>query len=407
MRKGLLLIFILMNSSWLLANAAPGEPKQGFDFEGQVRLRGELTDNTGFTTASDSMNFLGTRIRLNAAFHAAKFFAMIQPQYSKSFGMPNSFGAPASGVLTDGVLFLHQGYAQIMWNEFSLWGGRKEVAYGDHLVIGNVGWSNIGRSFDGITGRWTIKDLGWIDFLFLSRVEGSSLGLTAFDDYYLLGAYSSWVFWFFDAIDFYFLVDANYVSSAVGADNNRFVLGTRMKSNSGDFYYRAEVTGQLISRHHTTGLQEAFQADLEVGFAREIWRLAMELAFASINYRQLYPTAHKWLGHQDLFSRRNIIDLVLHAWLKTFNALNLFIDIHQFFRPNTSNPAFMFGGASYGTAGGSGWIGLEVDTYAKLKVHDFLMLQLGFSLLFPQAYLKANVGSEIPIFMYLQGTSNF
>jgi len=415
--KNLKYLFIVMLFfSSVFAYSGTGEDKSGFHHSGQVRLRGEFTDNTDFSTPNDSMDFIGARIRANLGFKAHHFKVLIQPQFTKLFGSSNFFaltaaGMPipigASGGLNDGVLFLHQAYAQVTWELLSLWGGRKEVAYGDHLLIGNVDWDNIGRSFDGFTGRFDFKDVGWVDVILLSIAEGGTLGFTAPNDNTLFGLYLGSSIWIFDAWDVYAFWQANRIAVA-GTDKDRFVLGSRVTGTHKRFDYRAEATGELISVHGVPGTVGAFQFDLEGGFGSGLWRIALEFAYASLNYRQMFPTGHKWLGHQDLFSRRNIIDVVLHLMYQhPCNIATFYLDVHQFYKPSNAGPAFTFGGAGYGTVGTSQWIGVEFDGYVKVKVHDYLKLRAGASLLVPQQYLSDNVGSNHPVFFYLQGTSNF
>jgi hypothetical protein len=399
-----LCFFPLLSYSKISLDAGDGK----FHAGGQLRLRGEISDNLDFAVPVDRRGATGSRLRMDFGYELDFFEAFIQPQYSKVLGAPNVFGDPASGDLRDGLLSLHQGYVKIKWiDEAYLWMGRQEVAYGDHLFLGNVDWSQVGRAFDGFGGRRHFSEDLWLDLLYAIKFEGSSSGATTADQiltgFYVSKDWSSFV------TDVYFFTELNSVL-AVRSEKNILALGFRFKSDEDlDAIFRLETTGELITHHGSSVTDWAIQADGELGYQiHPLFGMSIEGAYAEKDYRQFYPTGHKWLGHQDFFSRRNIIDLVAHFKSKVMPPLlSLFLDFHYFMRATTVESAYKLNGKAYGTSGSAQDLGMEIDAYLKSQIHTHLKMQVGYSYFIPGQYMKDNIGSENPWLFYLQLQSDF
>lgn len=137
----LLIAGLLLISATLMA-------QPGWKLDGQVRHRGEI-DNRDFDSNTGPDNYNLLRTRLGATFTAEdSVSAYVQIQDSRFFGEESS-------TLTDGSadnMDVHQAYVQFrrfFGQPIHLKLGRMEVAYGSQRLIGSVGWSNTGRSFDG------------------------------------------------------------------------------------------------------------------------------------------------------------------------------------------------------------------------------------------------------------------
>ena len=82
---------------------------------------------------------------------------------------------------------VHQAYINYSpAKDWSILVGRAELNYGDQLLIGAVGWHNVGRSFDATRVRYDYG-MGKVDFLW-SEINEESAGATS--DTTLLGLYS-------------------------------------------------------------------------------------------------------------------------------------------------------------------------------------------------------------------------
>ena len=143
-------------ASLALAVAAPAAAQPlapPLQFSGEVRYRGELDRRTPDTPdrdgGFDAVSLLRTRLGLRVPVSSA-VRVFIQLQDARAFGEETNTLTDATADRFD----LHQGYIELA---DSLAGypllarlGRQEIALGDERLIGVVGWSNTGRSFDGL-----------------------------------------------------------------------------------------------------------------------------------------------------------------------------------------------------------------------------------------------------------------
>ncbi len=377
----------------------------------EIRVRGEGKDNTSFTSTGRTGS-IGERARVHLKFKADSVEALIQPQFSKVFGQDTTLVTGAtqetSGTNFDTDLSVHQAYfTWTPWEKMSLQIGRQELAYGDHLIIGNNGWSNIGRSFDAIKAHFICGDKGWTD-VFYSSISDQNTTTGSTGDYDFLGIYNHYEQeGFLQTIEPYVLYNADFRGTGA-ANSSLAVVGVRLKSSMEPYDYRLEVTGEAGKESGTT--LTGIQGDAEVGYTKEKSRVALEYFIANDEYRQLFPTTHKWLGHMDLLGRRNIQGGVLHIqhWLKDSLSVNL--DGHLFLRVQDDQPIYNTTGTTTigtGILSNSLFAGNEEDLYASYTYNDNFSIDAGASLFVPLTYIKDEVGDKLANFYYLQGTVHF
>ena len=115
-------------------------------FSGEIRTRSEW-DRPGGAVAADAFTYLRTRFgaRIDAAPGAR---IVLQLQDSRVLGAEGNTTTTAPDVFD-----LHQGYVELSapWRGIGLGvrAGRQEIALANERLVGPVGWSNTGRSFDG------------------------------------------------------------------------------------------------------------------------------------------------------------------------------------------------------------------------------------------------------------------
>jgi Alginate export len=113
---------------------------------GEIRSRSEW-DRPGGAVDADAYAYLRTRIGLRAA-PADGVAIVLQFQDRRVYGI-NSSSAENNPDAFD----LHQAYVALStrWRTLDLAArvGRQEVAFGNERLVGPVGWSNAGRTFDG------------------------------------------------------------------------------------------------------------------------------------------------------------------------------------------------------------------------------------------------------------------
>lgn len=268
----------------------------------------------------------------------------------------------------DPALGLHEGFMKVKGSGWSLEAGRFEMAYGDELVIGPVGWNHIGRAFDGARFRKMLPKDAWVDVFATQLDEGTATGLTgdelAAGDRYFMGVYAGLGNLIMKGLELdAYLFDVRSptwsvtVSDVTATQNggDELTLGLRAKGKASLVDYRLEAGYQLgstpIVGNDTTPLGRAgMQADAELGVNLEVLkglRVGLEGFYASgdntdttdINeaWNPLFPTAHKWLGLMDFVDskggRSNIMGGAFHLKLGILEPLSLVLDAHSFSRP--------------------------------------------------------------------------
>lgn len=267
-----------------------------------------------------------------------------------------------SGGVTDPSIGLHEGSLLLQVGEtFGVELGRFEMVYGEHVVIGNLGWHPSARSFDG--GRLLLRTGGVAIDAFFTVLNESRDSAPGRSDSYFYGVYAK-LGGLIDegtALDVYVLglQTNNSFDPSLGVPldwSQRTHIGARFKKRLGVLDLRAEG-GLQIGRQ---GMPDPVDAELivaghalaEVGvnLADDVFRISVEGAYASgddpdtskiESYDQLFPTAHAFLGLADVMGgRSNVGTAVLHAQLKPMSTLLLSLDGHLFTRPQNAGDAY-------------------------------------------------------------------
>ncbi len=303
--------------------------------------------------------------------------------------------------LVDASLGLHEGYLRVNFgDELSLQIGRMELVYGDHLVMGNVGWHPVGRSYDAARLRWQREGTGYIDvfgallhereFLATERLTNPN----AFPgDLYLVGLYAG----IGEAIKHGWDLDL-YLLTRIAPDLNdrgaggvptrpavaNLTAGVRFKGSAGIFDWRFEggiQAGRTIEIVPTEAF--AFHDEVELGLTTNSgnFRGALGVFYASGDdpdtadrneaWDQLYPTAHKFMGQMDIIgARSNVYGSMLRLRGKPCEHLALSLDAMPFFTEESFvDPA---------TGDDQNFLGVEVDAGALWTFAPKLRLRAGY-----------------------------
>jgi hypothetical protein len=287
-------------------------------------------------------------------------------------------------------LALYEGYASVGSKYYQLDAGRFAMDYGDALVIGNLGWNEAARAFNGGRVRVTPTETPfYVDFFATLVNEGRLLSSEPISgDSYFYGIYAGLgpvVQKDFD-LDVYLLgqtIEKNDTFSVVDPTDSsnttvgrqkaatEMTLGARVKSKLDLLDYRAEVGVQFGKKSpvptfaaplpHTRS-KFAYQLDGEVGVSPlKGLRVGLEGLIASGDdpatadedegWNELYPTSHKFLGFADIIGpRTNVASGVLHLSYKPVEAFVFSVDGHYFSRPQAA-----------GADQKDGAIGAEID----------------------------------------------
>ncbi len=143
---------------------------------------------------------------------------------------------------------------------------------------------------------------------------------------------------------------------------------------------------------------------------------------ASRNYDQLFPTAHKWLGHIDLFGRRNVMGGVVHLSMVPTEKWKVKLDAHTLMRLKNTDGLSSIGAAggaqlmgagtglttvNGGTSSTSKFAGEEIDFTVSYKAMKHLSFASGVSVFVPFGFIKNNIDNEMPLFGWVQAVAKF
>ena len=316
------------------------------------------------------------------------------------------WGNAGGDALTDHSLGIHE--AHFTWAPVSEWwlqAGRFELAYGDHRVLGSVGWSQVGRAWDGLRSGLVLNESIGLDFIAVTYQDGFSEGGVEFedsaleDDSYLLGLYfhaaslNDWL----KALDVYALADLRFDQLSEGPQRQALgTTGARVAVGFDPAQLVVEGAYQFGSRCIETvpvdprsppSLQCTDETvDVSAGFVDTEFSAKfgssttvqpfLGFGYATGDdpdtdkveaYNHLYPTAHKFLGLMDLIGpRSNVMEIRGGARLRV-DKFAISESIHQFsvVQPQNANA------------------GVEFDTVLSYKALDMLTLAAGHALFVP------------------------
>jgi hypothetical protein len=341
----------------------------------------------------------------------------VQPQFAKTFGEP--FYTPSapggtnantltlsSGVTVDTSVLFHQGYfAYLPFRQLRLIVGRQALSYGDELVIGQLDWGNIGRSFDAVRASLNLEVIK-ADLFTAKIVDNNSRVNFASQvgDRDLSGFYSTTSKMpGIQTLDLYLF----YLNDAQLRPNYRLaLLGTRILTELNPFDFRIETGQEFFSA-------KSGQVDAELGLKLKKGiqpRIALGLFQVGKDYNQLYPGWHRWFGYADLFGRRNIKGYAIHSSIKPYDGASLAISYQAFWRQSLEAPAYQLDGtAAWGSTSKSQARGIasEIDVTFKTDLQKNVDLTLGVSRVFLREYLTIQFGNLSPWFYYLQMGARF
>lgn len=298
-----------------------------------------------------------------------------------------------ANTVTDYNLGLHEGFLRLTEKGiFSFDIGRFELNYGDALVIGNLGWHQTARAFEGMRARLHI-DTAWLELFVTQLGEGRPLSdPVAAGDQYLYGVYADLGPLMAPKLNFdLYAIGQSFAAANIvesGALTGReepateVTLGGRVKQVVGVINYRVEAGAQFGNRQvqGQTVKARAYQVDGEIG-VRPNAKLRFHLggAYATGDdpntqkqegWNQLYPTGHKFLGLTDVFGgRTNLASLNGGGWAKPSSRVAVASQLHQLWQLETP-------------AGTDSYAGTELDFHVILSLGKGLTLRSMYGVFF-------------------------
>ncbi len=303
----------------LAASIAAPALAQTFVVTGEVRTRTELDDrDLADAQSATAYHLLRSRLGVDAR-PAPHVRAFVQVQDARLWGGESP--SLALGTLDGDAdqLDVHQAFLELDslgGQPLALRLGRQELIYGNERLVGAVGWSNVGRSFDAARLRWAHGRLT-ADLVAAQLV--TSVGPD--DPQALVGAFASWA-GTRGAVEAFVFGDDDAAEVEVGPDagenrRQRATLGARVVGAAGRVGLDAELMGQAgaiatapgVARDDIRAWLASAEASLAVGRAR----LAIGATHLSGDgdptdgvdrrFDTLFATNHKFYGAMDYFPR--------------------------------------------------------------------------------------------------------
>jgi hypothetical protein len=415
-------------------------PIRELNLGAEVRHRYEYWKDYDFNSAvNDKDDVIGQRVRLNFEIIPTETVkGFIQVQDTRAWGNASVYplnGIPvptvgsgnntlaSQGASTD----LHQAYFSALNKKsgLSIQAGRQEWSYGTQKVIGPVGWSNVGRAFDGVRVRHDKKSIT-TDFLWSRISEGgrTRAGAAVIDrvdaDFY--GVYSTLKFVKSHPFDLYWLTlsdgEATAGEAGVSGHTHYHTAGLQLSkvrpAGRLSIEYGTELNYQFGKR---SGMDhEAYAVHGRFGVGSAKWPLQARLLYQfdlasgdtnradgkSETFQQLFPTVHLWHGYLDLVARQNVMDHWVALYTVPAKDWKAGLHFHALSAAEGTDALYRANGAVIRVPppGGSGGtdFGKEIDLIVDKKMNANWALQAGFGQFLTGKYL-ANVlpaGSTAP-----------
>ena len=406
---------------------------------GEVRERYEFRANADFDRSKgDTLSFVGSRIRLSVGYEAAPdllFFLQMQDS--------RLFGGETTTASNEKNLDLHQGYLTMKnLGPLALTLGRQEMVFGDSRLVGNFGWSNIGRSFDGLRlaytpGSWRLDLWGTA-----TKQYGTNVGADpdptkeSGDSQEFYGVYATVKAASFSIEPYVlYLRDTGNPSGTAITDpaargQSRVTVGFRVDGKvaedavdlTGEVAYQA---GSMKARGTTPKSDiGAYAVAAKAGYripVRMTPRIGVEYDRASGDdnpsddtfktFENLFPTNHPHYGYMDYVGWRNMQDLRISVGAKPTEVSGVGLDYHRFQLIEEADHWYRASGAIFMTTppGNSETdLGQELDVVASTVVKERFRLEAGYGRFFPGDYVKVNSPAhDASDFIYLQTKMDF
>ncbi len=387
------------------------EPAVTFKFHGQERARFELMPEKQFDGGSPGYWQIGNRARIGLQADFGKVASVfVQVQDVRTWGSEYNAANDGEGTLFDPVangLDMHQAYGQLNFMyDIKARVGRQEIAWNGQRLIGAVGWSHQGRSFDAVR-IWKDSDPFGFDVfyaLMLNRPVSSTDTNNRWKDQHLIALRAGPRVG--DALK---LDGLAIVNIDAATELNRVTFGVHGTGNASIFAWEAEAYGQVGSDSGVdyrafmfgvrAGVNLSGGPNPYIGGGFDYLSGDDDATDTTVKtFDTLYATNHKFYGHMDLYLAipahtrgEGLIDGQLNTHFKFSKKVGLKFDAHVF---ASAQPA----------SGSSAFHGLEFDTNAYWKVHKVVKVMGGVWVYAPGDWFA---GDDPEVGLYAMTDFNF
>ncbi|MEK6621135.1 MAG: alginate export family protein [Planctomycetota bacterium] len=380
----------------------------------------------------------------------------IQLQDARTFGAEGTTVGYANSYSENAILDLHQGYfdlKKLFDMPLTVRVGRQEIIWGDHRVLGNFVWSNVGRVFDGGRFMWDTDTIHAEAFamkvdedgyLLNGQTSGESDGSGSSDE----NIYAAQLA--FKKLVPSALLELMYICKSDQDDSttNATLVGTANTGAAGDpiniHDFGARIDGKVpnleaidytIESHVQVGNygtqdQEAWAFAGKAGYTLKnvAWtpRIGFEYDYASGDsdatdgehetFDNLYPTNH-WAGiygFADLVSWQNMHDFRGQVKVSPTKKMTAQVDYHYFMLAEEGDGWYLANATlASATRPGGGYdtsddeLAQEVDLTVSYDLYKNVKILAGYSYFAAGDWIENNIGDTDTNWAYLQTTVTF
>ena len=373
-----------------------------FPAKSQISIEGMFRPRTEFrngyrqlrTPATEPSFFISQRTRLKAGYKSKKYGLSISAQDVRVWGEVEQLQDNAN-------INVHEVYGELFfYPKLTLRAGRQELVYDNHRLLGNVNWTQQGRSHDALRLRFKDEDTELsADVGLAYNQEGENILNNDFtlNNYKTLAYF--WLHKTYGAFQFSALTLSDGFQTQPDLIKFRYTYGTQINYSTGSLLLTGEAYGQSgddANRNDISAYMWAFSTNyrwqnfqLTVGYDYLSGGGAEDKNPQRKSFNTLYATNHKFYGTMDYFlnipaDTRNggLQDLYLSARYNFSDLMDIKLDIHHFALEDNiqspNNPARILDKR----------LGLEFDNHFSYRFAEDVSIQFGYSLLLPNSALE-------------------
>jgi hypothetical protein len=386
---------------------------------GQVRERQEYVSQFQFGQSQPEQSdaYLLSRVRLSADLHASRYFRVFAEAKSSVATRRDLSGGDSASFVD--AIDLQNGFADVVVPfgakaTLTVRGGRQELLFGAQRLVGPSDFTNVRRTFQGVSGivragSWEATPF-WTELVVFQPHE--------FGDgnpgNKLYGVYASGPAAAGMACDLYWLGADNEQASFNGTSGreHRQTVGGRLSRNSaanrssfdvaaaGEFGFEVEAAGQFGTVGGSDIRASMFSLNGGYMFAAPLQpRLFVTMDFASGDgnsggkvgtFNQLYPTGHTYLGDTDYVGRQNILSPSAGVSVRPVSSLNLSLIHYGFWRASVHDALYNSGGSVLrpGTGTSARYVGAETDLVATYQFDRHVLGYASYNHFFPGDFIR-------------------
>ena len=397
---------------------------------GQARERTEYynQDQFGQSQPEQSGGFLLSRFRLSADLHASKYVRVFAE--AKSSLQTDSDLSGGNGASFVDRIDLQNAFADVVIPlgdpaALTLRGGRQELLFGVQRLVGPSDWTNVRRTFQGVSGivdagGWRITPM-WAELVVVDPHKFDE----ATPDNKLYGVYASGAATKAVTADLYWLGVDNRSTTFNGTSGRerRQTIGGRLWRGRAALTAPEPRSTRQPPVHESPGsagtdfdLEAAVQFGTLGGEDIRAWMITanaghsfasrldprpfVTMDFASGDdapagrvgtFNQLYPTNHTYLGAIDYVGRQNILSPSGGVSLRPMSRLSVVMTQFLFWRASVHDALYGNSGTVMrpGTTTNARYVGTETDLIATYRFDRHVLGYASYNHFFPGDFIRA------------------